>query len=80
MKCPKCRGLLIQEDIREHSGRFQGWRCVQCGFRLDHRIAQNRTSAPPEPTDDDAVEAPVRVRTAPRPAPLTRGKRAASKA
>jgi hypothetical protein len=42
MNCPKCTGLLIQEEIQEHSGRFQGWRCIQCGLRLDQTIAQNR--------------------------------------
>jgi hypothetical protein len=80
MKCPKCTGLLIQEDIREQSGRFQGWRCIQCGFRLDHLIVQNRASAPPDPSDDDTIETPSRPRTAsPRPA-TGRNKRAASKA
>lgn len=52
MKCPKCRGLLIQEDIREHGGQFHGWRCVQCGLRLDETIVQNRFTAPFE--DDPA--------------------------
>ncbi len=80
MKCPKCTGLLIQEDIREQSGRFQGWRCIQCGFRLDHLIAQNRTSAPPDPSDEDAVETAPRARTASRHAPITRSKRADGKA
>ncbi|TAJ31116.1 MAG: hypothetical protein EPO64_02615 [Nitrospirae bacterium] len=42
MKCPKCTGLLIQEEIQEHSGRFHGWRCIQCGLRLDQTIVQNR--------------------------------------
>lgn len=42
MNCPKCAGLLIQEEIQEHSGRFHGWRCIQCGLRLDQTIAQNR--------------------------------------
>jgi hypothetical protein len=80
MKCPKCTGLLIREDIREQSGRFQGWRCIQCGFRLDHLIAQNRTSAPPDPSDDETFEPPPRARAASRQATAARGKRAASKA
>jgi hypothetical protein len=80
MKCPKCTGLLIQEDIREQSGRFQGWRCIQCGFRLDHLIAQNRTSAPPDPVDDDTFDLGSRPRTASRQSTTARNKRAASKA
>lgn len=80
MKCPKCTGLLIQEDIREQSGRFQGWRCIQCGFRLDHLIAQNRTSTPPDPSNEDTVETTPRVRTAARRPTIVRSKRAASKA
>ncbi len=79
MKCPKCTGLLIREDIREQSGRFQGWRCIQCGLRLDHLIAQNRTATPPDIADDD-IDSPPRP-----PAPARRNtsrpnKRAASKA
>lgn len=79
MKCPKCTGLLIREDIREQSGRFQGWRCIQCGLRLDHLIAQNRTAAPPDSADDEFDDPPG------PPAPARRNasgpaKRAASKA
>ncbi len=79
MKCPKCTGLLIREDIREQSGRFQGWRCIQCGLRLDHLIAQNRTAGPPDIADDE-------IDSSSRPAaPARRNtsgptKRAASKA
>jgi hypothetical protein len=71
---------MIQEDIREQSGRFQGWRCIQCGFRLDHLIVQNRISAPPDPSDDDTIDAAPRARTASRRPTSGRGKRAASKA
>ncbi len=55
MNCPKCTGLLIQEEIREHGGQFQGWRCVQCGLRLDETIVQNRLTASSEgdPADLD---------------------------
>jgi len=48
MNCPKCAGLLIQEEIQEHSGRFHGWRCIQCGLRLDQIIAQNRHDRQPD--------------------------------
>ncbi len=48
MKCPKCTGLLIQEKIREYGGQFHGWRCIQCGLRLDQTIAQNRQGVQPE--------------------------------
>jgi len=67
MKCPRCTGLLIKEDIREQSGRFQGWRCIQCGFRLDPLIVQNRTSAPPNlPNDDVEDTTPQAGRVVPR--------------
>ncbi|MFM8550895.1 MAG: hypothetical protein ACKOCD_01040 [Nitrospiraceae bacterium] len=48
MNCPKCTGLLIQEEMQEHSGRFHGLRCIQCGLRLDQTIAQNRHETQPE--------------------------------
>ncbi len=80
MKCPKCTGLLIREDIREQSGRFQGWRCIQCGFRLDHLIAQNRTSAPPDPADDDMIETSPRTGAVPARRATSRNKRTAGKA
>ena len=80
MKCPKCTGLLIQEDIREQSGRFQGWRCIQCGFRLDHLIVQNRTSAPPDLPGDDSEDTAPRTRRAAQRSPSKRTKRTADKA
>jgi hypothetical protein len=80
MKCPKCTGLLIQEDIREQSGRFQGWRCIQCGFRLDHLIAQNRISTPQDSADDDTVGTSPRAGSASQRRTTSRSKRASSKA
>ena len=56
MICPKCTGLLIHEDLHERSGRFLGWRCVQCGLRLDETIAQNRLEARPVVSPEDADE------------------------
>ncbi|MGH7260497.1 MAG: hypothetical protein ACREI9_07420 [Nitrospiraceae bacterium] len=80
MKCPKCTGLLIREDIREQSGRFQGWRCIQCGLRLDHLIVQNRTAALPDIPDDDEIESPPRPAAPARRNTSGPNKRAASKA
>ncbi len=78
MNCPKCAGLLIQEDIQEHSGRFQGWRCVQCGLRLDQTIVQNRLGVDGEdPSNNhDEVSTP-----SPQPAakPSNRHKRSSSR-
>lgn len=77
MKCPKCAGLLAREDIREQYGRFQGWRCIQCGFRLDELMARNRAAAPPasdEPTDAALARSIAQLRGAGRP------KRSAGKA
>jgi hypothetical protein len=42
MKCPKCAGLLVQEELQEQTGHFEGLRCIQCGMRLDATILQNR--------------------------------------
>jgi hypothetical protein len=65
MNCPKCAGLLIQEVIREHGGQFQGWRCVQCGLRLDKTIVQNRLTAPsaddPANLDESTSTYPVNL-------------------
>lgn len=83
MKCPKCAGLLTREDIREQGGRFQGWRCIQCGFRLDHQIVQNRTSAPPGPVDDKTENTSTESslpRTGSRTQAVSRHRGAASKA
>jgi len=60
MRCPKCAGLLINEDIQEYSGRFWGWRCVQCGFRLDETIAQNRQEfCRLDPSGEDEPDQPI---------------------
>ncbi len=61
MNCPKCAGLLIQEELQEQGGRFQGWRCIQCGLRLDQQILHNRPTVPPqvgEDTEDDPDPSP----------------------
>jgi hypothetical protein len=65
-RCPKCSGFLIQENIREHGGFFHGWRCIQCGLRLDELIVQNRVDSVPAGDDSDEFEA------APRPRKLRR--------
>lgn len=70
VKCPKCTGFLAQEDIQEHSGHFQGWRCIQCGLRLDQTIVHNRIEGPAEPVPDPDEEAPsVRHRRKPAKTP-----------
>ena len=58
MTCPKCAGLLIQEEIQVHSGRFHGWRCVQCGLRLDETIVQNRVDGAPTDSRSSLDDAP----------------------
>jgi len=77
MNCPKCAGLLIQEEIQVYSGRFHGWRCVQCGLRLDETIVQNRVDGTP----DDSRNNPDDARPAPSHtiARSSRQKRAAGK-
>ena len=72
-RCPKCRGFLIQEEIREHGGLFHGWRCIQCGLRLDDLIVRNRIDSPPplaSITDDKDSD-----NTEERPAPRGRRRR-----
>ena len=59
MTCPKCTGLLVQEEMNEQSGRFQGWRCVQCGLRLDPTIMQNRVRRQPHQPDGGPIECAV---------------------
>jgi len=63
MNCPKCTGLLTLEDLQEHSGHFQGWRCIQCGLRLDQRIAQNAR------TTTATIKDPAPRRSTPRSTP-----------
>ena len=79
MACPKCSGLLIREDLRAQSGQFLGWRCIQCGFRMDHLIVKNRTGVRPEgdlPDEDDESPSPANLQAKQSAA---RGKRAASR-
>jgi len=78
MKCPKCTGLLIQEEIQEHSGRFQGWRCIQCGLRLDQTIVQNRHDGQTDAAED-LPGASVHNSSARRPRTSSRQKRPAGK-
>lgn len=79
MSCPKCSGLLMHEEIQVHSGRFHGWRCVQCGLRLDERIAQNRLASPPDLSTDDEDDAPISCTTTTRSGPHPRSRRTARK-
>ena len=72
MRCPKCAGLLTLEDIHEHSGRFRGWRCIQCGLRLDQTIVENRHAAdsdasPSDETDTSVCVSKRSLRTSRRP-------------
>ncbi len=79
MNCPKCSGLLMHEEIQVHSGRFRGWRCIQCGLRLDERIAQNRLATPPGSPSDDDDDPPIRCSTTIRSRLHPRSRRAAGK-
>ena len=66
MRCPKCAGLLTMEDIHEHSGRFRGWRCIQCGLRLDETIVENRHTAVPAMADSTVCVSERPARTSSR--------------
>ncbi len=80
MKCPKCTGLLIQEEIQEHSGRFHGWRCIQCGLRLDQTIVQNRHEVQTEPRVPDLAGASTQGSSGLHAKPAGRPKRPAGRA
>lgn len=45
-RCPRCCGLIVNERISAgdccDAYGLAWWRCVNCGFRLDFRIAKNR--------------------------------------
>jgi len=43
MECPKCEGLMIEEEyLADGFGSINEWRCVNCGAILDAVIAQNQ--------------------------------------
>jgi DNA-directed RNA polymerase subunit M/transcription elongation factor TFIIS len=33
MKCPKCKGLMVQERFADDNAAFYEWKCVNCGHR-----------------------------------------------
>jgi hypothetical protein len=48
MSCPRCRGVMIAQDLHDHHGTYltlPGWRCLSCGEVLDATILTNRQSA-----------------------------------
>lgn len=58
MKCPRCAGLMMQDDyldLQDEAGQcwFSAWRCLICGEVLDPLILKHR-SAPPAPILDRA--------------------------
>ena len=49
MSCPRCRGVMISQDLHDHHGTYltlPGWRCLSCGEVLDATILTNRQSSP----------------------------------
>ncbi len=47
MKCPKCKGWMVQEEFRDIYAdfiRFDGWRCLLCGQIIDAMILHNRAN------------------------------------
>ncbi len=58
MKCPRCTGLMMQDDyldLQDEAGQcwFSAWRCLICGEVLDPLILKHRNS-PPAPMVDRA--------------------------
>jgi hypothetical protein len=47
MNCPRCTGLMVQDDLQDETGLacFAAWRCVVCGEVLDPVILENRSAA-----------------------------------
>lgn len=49
MSCPRCRGIMIAQDLHDHHGTYltlPGWRCLSCGEVLDATILSNRHASP----------------------------------
>jgi hypothetical protein len=51
MKCPRCAGLMMQDDfldLQDEAGqcRFVAWRCLICGEVLDSVILKHRGTIP----------------------------------
>ncbi|WP_447980437.1 hypothetical protein [Candidatus Nitrospira bockiana] len=47
MDCPRCKGVMIRQDLHDHNGTYltvPGWRCLSCGEVLDPTILSNRRS------------------------------------
>ncbi len=76
MDCPRCNGLMAQDnfmDLKDEAGqcRFVAWHCLICGEVLDPVILKNR-SAPPDSKVD-------RGRVGPKMQFVTTGKHRARK-
>ena len=49
--CPRCRGYMVpvipdsSEEVLLEVGEWCGWRCINCGERIDPLIVANRSAA-----------------------------------
>ncbi len=46
MDCTRCQGTMVGEqyiNVQNDSMTFHGWRCINCGNRIDDLIQHHRT-------------------------------------
>ena len=49
--CPRCHGYMVplipdgSEELLVELGEWCGWRCINCGERIDPLIMANRSAA-----------------------------------
>jgi hypothetical protein len=42
MRCPKCKGLMVEDWASDSLLREYIWRCLNCGLMVDQGIARNQ--------------------------------------
>lgn len=50
MKCPRCEGLMVQDQIldpRASMRRIDIWRCLNCGETIDQDVSGDKKGTPP---------------------------------
>jgi hypothetical protein len=42
MRCPKCKGLMVEDWVSDSLLKAFVWRCLNCGLMMDQGIARNQ--------------------------------------
>lgn len=56
--CPRCHGYMVplipdgSEELLVELGEWFGWRCINCGERIDPLIMANRSASQGDPRMD----------------------------